>query len=119
MHIDILAWEEPIRHYSATEWDIGQYKLLLYITLKDAEDFFNADNPTYRTESNQIDSNFYNHLEEFLERASRFCTLKIKDEKLPLGPKTTLRKILLLQDYPPMIFQNLERWHNILLYIGI
>lgn len=98
MHIDILAWEEPIRRYSATEWDI--------------------DNPTYRTESNQIDSNFYNHLEEFLERASRFCTLKIKDEKLPLGPKTTLRKILLLQDYPPMIFQNLERWHNILLKFG-
>ncbi|XP_057367072.1 cell cycle checkpoint protein RAD17-like isoform X2 [Daphnia carinata] len=98
LHIDILTWEEPIRHYNATEWDI--------------------DSPAHRTESNQTDSNFYNHLEEFLERTSRFCTLKMKDRELSLHPKPSLRKILLVQDYPPMIFQNLERWHNILLKFG-
>ncbi|XP_046657745.1 cell cycle checkpoint protein RAD17-like isoform X1 [Daphnia pulicaria] len=97
LNIEILAWEEPIKHFEASEWEYEQY------------------NPHHYREPKQKDVNFYDHLEEFLERANRFSTLKMKDAKGSVAHNSNMRKILLIKEFPPMIFKNLERWHNILL----
>lgn len=65
----------------------------------------------------QTDQNFFDHLEEFFERANRYCSLKIREtgSKVSNNGQTANKKLLLLKDFPPMIFKNLERWHNLLL----
>jgi hypothetical protein len=42
----------------------------------------------------------------------------MKDAKGSVAHNSNMRKILLIKEFPPMIFKNLERWHNILLYVG-
>ena len=72
-----------------------------------------SDSSSYGMYDKHTDQNFFDHLEEFLERTNRYGTLNVREKETT--HKVINKKLLLLKDFPPMIFKNLERWYSLLL----
>lgn len=105
-----------MKHFSTGEWENEQsiYNNFCFkfgVKLTRGTLYYLA----YPMQDRNFDISFFDHLEEFFERSYRYGTLRITNSKgVVQGQTSNTKKLLLLKEFPPMIFKNLDRWHNLL-----